>query len=53
MLEWLEHPATLRGAEIIRRAVEQVFDDPANRTPDLGGKLTTMQMGEKIIEALD
>ena len=52
MLEWLEHPATIRGAEIIRRAVEQVFDDPANRTPDLGGKLTTRQMGDHVVRNL-
>lgn len=52
MLEWLEHPETVRGAEQIRRAVEQVLEDPANRTPDLGGKLTTRQMAEKIITAL-
>jgi isocitrate/isopropylmalate dehydrogenase len=29
-----------------------VLADPANRTPDLGGRLTTTQMGEKIIAAL-
>jgi 3-isopropylmalate dehydrogenase len=52
MLEWLESPETVRGAALLRRAVEFVFADPAQRTPDLGGKLTTMQMGDKIIQAL-
>jgi 3-isopropylmalate dehydrogenase len=52
MLEWLENPVTMRGADWIRRAIELVLADPANRTPDLGGSLTTTQMGEKIIAAL-
>jgi len=49
MLEWLDHPETVRGAESIRRAVEAVLKNPANRTPDLGGRLTTTEMGEKIM----
>ena len=53
MLEWLADPETVRGAALIRRAVEQTLKDPANRTPDLGGKLTTRQMAEKIIGAVD
>jgi 3-isopropylmalate dehydrogenase len=52
MLEWLENSETARGAERIRRAVEAVLEDPANRTPDLGGKLTTCQMSQKIIGKL-
>ena len=52
MLEWLDHPETLEGALRIRHAVETALADPANRTPDLGGKLTTTQMAEKIIAAL-
>jgi 3-isopropylmalate dehydrogenase len=52
MLEWLEHPETLDGALRIRRAVETALADPANRTPDLGGKLTTTQMADKIVAAL-
>jgi 3-isopropylmalate dehydrogenase len=52
MLEWLEHPATVRGAQIIRGAVETVLEDPAHRTPDLGGKLTTVQMTEKVVARL-
>lgn len=49
MLEWFDHPETVRGAERIRRAVQAVLEDPVHRTPDLGGKLTTTQMAEKII----
>jgi 3-isopropylmalate dehydrogenase len=52
MLDWFEHPETMRGAERIRRAVESVLEDPANRTPDLGGKLTTQQMSERILSKL-
>ncbi len=52
LLEWLDHPETKRGAAKIERAVETVLADPVNRTPDLGGHLTTTQMAEKIIAHL-
>ena len=52
MLEWLDHPETVKAAQRIHRAVEGVLANPANRTPDLGGKLTTTQMADKIIKAL-
>jgi len=46
MLEWLAHPETVVGAERIRAAVERCFRDPANRTPDLGGRLATWELGD-------
>jgi len=52
MLEWLDHPETTKGAVQIHRAVESVLADPANRTPDGGGRLTTTQMADKIIAKL-
>lgn len=52
MLEWLGHEETIRGAEAIHSAVQKVLSDPANRTPDGGGSLTTTQMGDIIIEQL-
>jgi 3-isopropylmalate dehydrogenase len=52
MLDWLEHPETKRGAALIRAATEQVLANPANRTADLGGTLTTSQMGARIIDAV-
>jgi 3-isopropylmalate dehydrogenase len=52
MLEWLGHPELLEGAVRIRSAVETVLADPANRTPDTGGRLSTQQMTEKIMEHL-
>jgi 3-isopropylmalate dehydrogenase len=52
MLEWLDHSETIRGASLIRRAVESVLANPANRTPDMGGKLGTDEMTSAIIAAL-
>jgi 3-isopropylmalate dehydrogenase len=52
MLDWLEHPVAALGAQRIHRAVEAVLADPANRTPDLGGSLTTTQMADKVIANL-
>jgi 3-isopropylmalate dehydrogenase len=52
LLEWLDHPATARGSAWIRRAVEHVLSDPRQRTPDLGGELTTVDLGDAVINAL-
>ena len=49
MLDWLGKPETRRGADLVRQAVQETLSDPANRTPDLGGKLTTTQLADKII----
>jgi 3-isopropylmalate dehydrogenase len=52
MLEWLGHPELSDGAASIRRAVETALADPSLRTPDTGGRLSTQQMTEKIMEHL-
>ena len=52
MLDWLDHPETLRGARLITDAVARVLADPAHRTADLGGKTATTQMGDLICQAL-
>jgi 3-isopropylmalate dehydrogenase len=52
MLEWLGHPELCDGAARIRSAVEAALADPANRTPDTGGRLSMQQMTEKIMEQL-
>ena len=52
MLRWLDHPDTLQGAQLIEDAVESVLSEPANRTVDLGGNVTTTQMGNLICQAL-
>jgi 3-isopropylmalate dehydrogenase len=48
MLDWFKRPETLAGAQLINNAVERVLADPAHRTPDVGGKLTTSEMGDLI-----
>jgi isocitrate/isopropylmalate dehydrogenase len=45
MLDHLQFPA---AAARIRRAVEQTLAD-GNQTPDLGGRLTTQQMGDAVV----
>jgi 3-isopropylmalate dehydrogenase len=52
MLEWLGREQTLLAARRIENAVQSVFDDSANRTPDMGGKLTTSGITDLIIAAL-
>jgi 3-isopropylmalate dehydrogenase len=52
MLEWLDHEDAHRGAEMIRRAVEKVCSDPAKATRDIGGSLTTHELGQLVIAAL-
>jgi len=53
MLEWLDHPETLRGAEMIRQAVETVYREPRHRTADLRGSLGTSEMGDMIVAAIE
>lgn len=49
MLEWL---GIEEGARSVESAVQRAFDDPANRTPDMGGQLKTSELTDKIIAAL-
>jgi 3-isopropylmalate dehydrogenase len=53
MLDWLDHPETVRGARMIDAAVAHVLAHPANATADLGGKLSTTEMTARVIGALD
>jgi 3-isopropylmalate dehydrogenase len=52
MLEWLGHEQTVIGARKIENAVQRVFENPENRTPDMGGKLTTSGITDLIIAAI-
>jgi 3-isopropylmalate dehydrogenase len=52
MLEWFEHPETVAAAKRMREAVAKVYADPANRTPDMGGRLTTLELGDKVTAQL-
>lgn len=48
LLEWLNETA---AAKRIRVAVEQTLA-AGHQTPDLGGKLTTREMGQRVVDAL-
>lgn len=52
MLEWLPDSEVQRGGKWIRDAVERALADPKQRTPDLGGHLTTEQMTERVLREL-
>ena len=52
LLEWLEHPETVRGSRLIRRSVEKVFTDGAHRTRDMGGPIGTRQMTDLVLSQL-
>jgi isocitrate/isopropylmalate dehydrogenase len=47
----LDHLQVSAAAKSIRLAVERTLAD-GNQTPDLGGKLTTRQMGDAVIARL-
>jgi tartrate dehydrogenase/decarboxylase/D-malate dehydrogenase len=49
MLDHLGHP---KAGAAVERALERVLEDPALRTPDMGGKATTVELGSAIAEAL-
>jgi len=48
MLEWLDQRS---AADAIRKAVEQVLA-AGQTTPDLGGKLSTVQVGDALVKAV-
>jgi 3-isopropylmalate dehydrogenase len=52
MLEWLEHPESKRGANMIYDAVAKTCSDPRQSTRDLGGSLSTTEVGNLVIAAL-
>jgi 3-isopropylmalate dehydrogenase len=41
------------GADLIGRAVDAVLEDPASRTPDLGGTLGTAAFTDAVCHALE
>ena len=49
MLDWFNHTETRRGGDLIRQAVAEVMSDPSNRTTDLGGELSTADMGDLVV----
>jgi 3-isopropylmalate dehydrogenase len=56
LLQWLgEHhtkPALQKAGETIERTVDQVLENPAHRTADLGGTLGCKAFGLRVAEAL-
>ncbi len=53
MLDWFGTEQTRRGASMIRGAVERVLQNPAHRTRDLGGQMSTSQMGDAVLRTLE
>jgi 3-isopropylmalate dehydrogenase len=49
MLDWLGHPAE---AQRIETAVKRVLADPQARTRDLGGSMSTSEMGAAVVAAI-
>jgi isocitrate/isopropylmalate dehydrogenase len=52
MLDWFNTDTSQCGAEMIRSAVRTVFSDRQARTRDMGGKVSTTEMGSAILAAL-
>jgi len=52
LLEWVGGEPSQLAAARIRRAAQAVLQDPALRTPDRGGRLTTRQMGDAVLSRL-
>ena len=50
MLEWLGEK---EGAQLIQNAVDRVCGDPMNATPDLGGSMTTGQLGDLVVREIN
>jgi 3-isopropylmalate dehydrogenase len=48
----LDHARANSAADRVRRAVARVLGQQAPRTPDLGGKATTSDVGRAVREAL-
>jgi len=49
----LEHLGQREAAAAVERAIESVLEDPKLRTPDLGGRATTTDLGAAIAEAVE
>jgi 3-isopropylmalate dehydrogenase len=49
----LDHLEAPKGADAIRRAIGKVLAAGTPRTPDLGGKATTVEVGKAVRQALE
>ncbi|MEX2264188.1 MAG: isocitrate/isopropylmalate dehydrogenase family protein [Bryobacteraceae bacterium] len=52
MLDWLPDEETRRGGALVRSAVQRVLAEPGCVTRDLGGSLSTGEMGARIAEEI-
>ena len=56
LLEWLgrkhNEPKAVEAAKLIEAAMDKVIAEAKHLTPDLGGKATTAQMGDAVVQAL-
>jgi 3-isopropylmalate dehydrogenase len=48
MLDWFDTPLTRQAAASIRSATRTVLADRRARTPDMGGRMTTAELGAAI-----
>jgi 3-isopropylmalate dehydrogenase len=52
LLAWLGHkhaePKALKAAQVLERAMEQVIGEARTLTPDLGGRASTVEMGDAV-----
>ena len=53
MLEWLGHQECRKGASLIRAGIRKIFADPRARTRDMGGELSTMEMANEVLGAIN
>ena len=53
MLDWFGHEDCRRGASLIRAGVQAIFDNPRARTRDMGGELSTEEMAQEVLSAID
>lgn len=53
MLEWLPDERLTEGANMLYAAVKKTLIDPAQRTSDMGGVLSTSEMGDVILAELN
>ncbi|MCA9191608.1 MAG: isocitrate/isopropylmalate dehydrogenase family protein [Planctomycetales bacterium] len=53
LLEHLQDSEATRGGQLIREAVAQVLACPQHRTPDMGGFLSTREITDLILDAIN
>lgn len=52
MLRWLDHPSANQAGENLNAAVKNALADPKVRCGDMGGSLSTTEMGDSILACL-